>query len=120
MVRILKCLTVAMIAALVVINLLGYAAGFGGGFLLRLPEKMRRALTLEVGMQNAGLGTVLVLDLFPDTPEAAIPTAATSRRPSTSMPPGRRSRPMRPMSRPSPWPAISRSATRPMNGPCAI
>ena len=36
---------------------------------------MRRALTLEVGMQNAGVGTALVLELFPDRPEAAIPTA---------------------------------------------
>lgn len=43
---------------------------------MRLPESMRRALTLEVGMQNAGLGTGLVLTLFPDNPTAAIPTAA--------------------------------------------
>ena len=32
-------------------------------------------MTLEVGMQNAGVGTWLVLGLFPDRPEAAIPTA---------------------------------------------
>jgi bile acid:Na+ symporter, BASS family len=43
---------------------------------MRLPSAMRRALTLEVGMQNAGLGTMLVLRLFADTPAAAIPTAA--------------------------------------------
>jgi BASS family bile acid:Na+ symporter len=37
---------------------------------------MRRALTLEIGMQNAGLGTVLAVGLFPDAPAATIPTAA--------------------------------------------
>jgi len=51
----------ALMAALLVINLSGYAAGFGGGLLLRLPPSMRRALTLEVGMQNAGLARVYKL-----------------------------------------------------------
>jgi BASS family bile acid:Na+ symporter len=37
---------------------------------------MRRTLAIEVGMQNCGLGTTLVLHLFPDYPAAAIPTAA--------------------------------------------
>ena len=61
--------------ALLVLNLGGYLAGFSGGGVLRLPDSMRRALTLEVGMQNAGLGTVLALRLFPDQPAAAIPPA---------------------------------------------
>jgi len=64
-----------LLVTLLVINLLGYSAGYLGGSAMRLPESMRRALTLEVGMQNAGLGTVLVLDLFHDEPAAAIPTA---------------------------------------------
>lgn len=64
-----------MLGALVLINLLGYVAGFGGGRLMGLPDPMRRALTLEVGMQNAGVGTIIVLDLFKDEPAAAIPTA---------------------------------------------
>jgi BASS family bile acid:Na+ symporter len=34
---------------------------------------MRRAVTLEVGMQNAGLGTALAFHLF--TAQAAIPCA---------------------------------------------
>jgi BASS family bile acid:Na+ symporter len=58
------------------INLLGYTAGWLGGLAMRLPVPMRRALTLEIGMQNAGLGTGLILTLFPDYPAAAIPTAA--------------------------------------------
>jgi BASS family bile acid:Na+ symporter len=68
-------LHVTLLAALLAINLGGYLAGYGGGRLMRLPEAMRRALTLEVGMQNAGLGTFLVLEVFSGEPEAAIPTA---------------------------------------------
>lgn len=72
----LSHVTPIVLAALLTVNLLGYAAGYGGGRLLKLPEQMRRALTLEVGMQNAGLGTVMALDMFKDQPEVAIPTAA--------------------------------------------
>jgi BASS family bile acid:Na+ symporter len=64
-----------MIAALLAINLFGYLAGYLGGTALRIDDPMRRALTLEIGMQNAGLGTYLVLHLFPNEPAAAIPTA---------------------------------------------
>ena len=65
-----------MLVALLILNLLGYAAGFFGGRLMQLPSGMRRALTLEVGMQNAGLGTVMVSELFSNQPDALIPTAA--------------------------------------------
>jgi len=68
--------TPLVLMALLLVNIGGYVAGHWGSRLLRLPDPMRRALTLEVGMQNAGLGTVLALDLFPDNPGVAIPTAA--------------------------------------------
>ncbi len=61
--------------ALLAVNLGGYLAGYGGGIGLRLPEPMRRALTLEVGMQNAGLGTTLAMALFPNEPATALPAA---------------------------------------------
>ncbi|MBN2024762.1 MAG: bile acid:sodium symporter family protein [Pirellulales bacterium] len=64
-----------VLAALAMLNIGGYAVGGLGAWLMRLPQGMRRALALEVGMQNAGLGTMLVLTAFPDEPEAAIPTA---------------------------------------------
>jgi BASS family bile acid:Na+ symporter len=64
-----------VLVALLAVNVLGYYAGYLGGMLLRLPEGMRRALTIEIGMQNAGLGTTLVLQLFPEQPAAAIPPA---------------------------------------------
>jgi bile acid:Na+ symporter, BASS family len=63
-----------LLVALVILNVAGYLAGYGTGKLFRLDEPMRRALTLEVGMQNAGLGAVLAGRLFPDNPAVAIPT----------------------------------------------
>lgn len=63
------------LGALFAVNILGYFVGYNAGRLINLPEKMRRALTIEVGMQNAGVGTLLALSLFPNMQEAAIPTA---------------------------------------------
>ncbi|MBI1349011.1 hypothetical protein GC163_22295 [bacterium] len=63
-----------LLLALFLINVGGYFAGYYSGAMIRLDEGMRRALTIEVGMQNCGLGTTLALSLFPGTP-AAIPTA---------------------------------------------
>jgi BASS family bile acid:Na+ symporter len=64
-----------LLAGLLLVNVLGYAAGYCGGRMLRLPEPMTRALTLVVGMQNAGLGTVIALRLFQERPAVAIPSA---------------------------------------------
>ncbi len=61
--------------ALLVINLLGYLCGYLAGFAIHLDEPMRRALTLEVGMQNAGLGAVLAGQLFPGQEMIALPPA---------------------------------------------
>jgi BASS family bile acid:Na+ symporter len=68
-------LRIDLFGALLAVNLLGYAAGYGGGWGMRLPEPMRRALTLEVGMQNAGLGAALAVKLFPDQAGVAIAPA---------------------------------------------
>jgi BASS family bile acid:Na+ symporter len=65
----------AALAAVLSLNLAGYVAGRLGGWLLRLPPSMQRALTLEIGMQNAGLGTALASDLFHSQPRVMIPTA---------------------------------------------
>jgi BASS family bile acid:Na+ symporter len=64
-----------LLGALVSVNLLGYLAGYLGGRLLRLDEPMRRALTLEVGMQNAGLGATLALTLFSRSDETGVAVA---------------------------------------------
>ncbi len=71
----LTAINLRLIGALLAVLLLGCAAGWLGGVVMRLSTPMRRALILGVGMQNAGLGTVLVLDLFGDRPAAAIPPA---------------------------------------------
>lgn len=60
---------------LIALNILGYMSGFAGGSALGLSHGMRRALTLEIGMQNAGLGTSLVQQFFEDDPAAALPPA---------------------------------------------
>jgi BASS family bile acid:Na+ symporter len=66
---------VSLLVALGCVNAGGYLAGYAGGFVMRLPESMRRALTLEVGMQNAGLGAVLAAQLFEGRAAIAIAPA---------------------------------------------
>ncbi|MCA9081163.1 MAG: bile acid:sodium symporter family protein [Planctomycetaceae bacterium] len=63
----------SLVPVLLGLNLLGYLAGDVAGRLLRLSTGMRRALTLEVGMQNAGVGVSLAGGLFPDQPEVTLP-----------------------------------------------
>ena len=71
----LSDLTWQILLALLALNLLGYLAGYFGGFMLRIPDSMRRALTLEIGMQNAGLGAVLAAEIFGRESPSAIPPA---------------------------------------------
>jgi len=61
--------------ALLLINLGGYVCGYVGSKALRLPEGMQRALTLEIGMQNAGLGATLAQQLFHHQPLVELPAA---------------------------------------------
>ncbi|PAY19861.1 hypothetical protein CKO51_09090 [Rhodopirellula sp. SM50] len=72
----LSQVAVSLLAGLLVMNVLGYFSGYTVGRIARMPEAMRRALTLEVGMQNAGLGTMLAATLLGADSAAQIPTAA--------------------------------------------
>ncbi len=72
----LQQIPMAVLSVLLLLNLGGYLAGYSGATAMRLSHNMRKALTLEVGMQNAGVGTALAIKWFEDTPTAAIPTAA--------------------------------------------
>lgn len=65
----------SIFAVLLTLNLSGYAAGYTAGWGIRLDTPMRRALTLEVGMQNAGLGAVLAGEFFPGREAIAIAPA---------------------------------------------
>lgn len=56
-------------------NALGYALGYASGRVTRMNQAKRRTLSIEVGMQNAGLATVLAGRHFPTMPEAAVAAA---------------------------------------------
>ena len=56
-------------------NGLGYLLGYLTGRATRMPRPKRRTLSIEVGMQNAGLATVLAGRHFPTMPEAAVAAA---------------------------------------------
>ncbi len=63
----------ALALAMLGLNLGGYAAAWLAGKWLGWPPAQRRTLVLEVGLQNAGLGSVLALSHLGDA--AAIPSA---------------------------------------------
>lgn len=56
-------------------NALGYMLGYTVGRATRMNRPKRRTLSIEVGMQNAGLATVLAGRHFPTMPEAAVASA---------------------------------------------
>jgi len=56
-----------------VLNLFGMAGGYGVGKLFRMGTIRSRTLSIEIGMQNAGLGVILAKNNFGD--RAAMPAA---------------------------------------------
>lgn len=56
-------------------NTLGYVLGYTAGRITGMNRPKRRTLSIEVGMQNAGLATVLAGRHFPAMPEAAVASA---------------------------------------------
>lgn len=62
-----------LVLVVLTLNVYGMVMGYGVGSLFRLPYPQRKTLLIEIGMQNAGLGTVLALHHF--GPKAAMPTA---------------------------------------------
>jgi len=62
-----------ILGAGIVLNVYGMLAGYGVGSAFRMELRRRRTLAIEIGMQNAGLGTVLALNHFGK--EAAMPAA---------------------------------------------
>ncbi|WP_024864444.1 bile acid:sodium symporter family protein [Butyrivibrio sp. FCS014] len=59
-------------------NVLGYIVGFGLGLVLKLPMTRKKALAIEIGMQNSGLATSLAGSAFPDLAMATVPGAIFS------------------------------------------
>ena len=56
-------------------NTLGYILGYTAGHLARFSTAKRRTISIEVGMQNAGLATVLAGNFFAAQPLAVLPCA---------------------------------------------
>ena len=75
-----KILETGAVVFIVVIlhNLLGYVAGYLLGIVIKLPLPMKKALAIEVGMQNSGLATSLAGTAFPDLAMATVPGAIFS------------------------------------------
>ena len=64
-------------AAVLMHNTFGYVLGYATGVLARFSRSKCRTVSIEVGMQNAGLATVLSARHFPMMPEAAIASAVS-------------------------------------------
>ena len=58
-------------------NSLGYALGYLTGVAARFSRAKKRTVAIEVGMQNAGLATVLATKHFPALPEAVVASAVS-------------------------------------------
>ena len=56
-------------------NLLALVTGYGLSAALGLPERDRRAITFEMGIQNSGLGLILIFNFFDGLGGMAIVTA---------------------------------------------
>lgn len=65
----------AVFAAVLLHNAFGYIFGYAVAFSARFPESKRRTLSIEVGMQNAGLATVLAARHFPAMPDTQLVSA---------------------------------------------
>lgn len=71
--------TGAVVFAVVILhNLLGYACGWLLGVSLKLPVPKKKALSIEVGMQNSGLATSLAGTAFRGLATATVPGALFS------------------------------------------
>ncbi len=75
--KIMTC-SALIIVVVMLHNLLGYATGYGVGCVLHLSSAKRRAISIEVGMQNSGLATSLAATHFAMYPLATIPGAVFS------------------------------------------
>lgn len=75
-----KLMSGGLLIVLVVMlhNLFGLGIGYGIGRLLRLSTPKRRAISIEVGMQNSGLASSLATLHFATYPMATIPGAVFS------------------------------------------
>jgi BASS family bile acid:Na+ symporter len=67
-------LTGIIVTVGVILNVYGMSVGYGLASTFRMEVRRRRTLSIEIGMQNAGLGTALAMKHFGDV--TALPAAA--------------------------------------------
>lgn len=72
------CSRAVVVAVVVLHNVCGLGLGYLIGWMLGLDKAKRRAISIEVGMQNSGLATSLATIHFAALPMAAIPGAIFS------------------------------------------
>ena len=65
-------------AVVILHNLLGYLCGFLIGVLFKMDAPRKKALSIEIGMQNSGLAASLAAGAFPALAMAAVPGAIFS------------------------------------------
>ena len=75
-----KILSTGLVIFAVVIlhNLLGYLCGYLIGILFKMDLPRKKAVAIEIGMQNSGLATSLAGTAFPDLAMATVPGAIFS------------------------------------------
>lgn len=62
-----------ILAAVIILNVYGLLTGYGVGAIFQMNKSRKRTLAIEIGMQNAGLGSALALEHLGE--KAAIPAA---------------------------------------------
>ena len=65
-------------AVVILHNLLGYLCGYLVGVLFRMDLPRKKAVAIEIGMQNSGLATTLAGSAFPNLSMATVPGAIFS------------------------------------------
>ncbi len=71
--------TGAIVFVIVILhNVLGYVVGYALGLALKMNMPRKKALAIEIGMQNSGLATSLAGTAFPDLAMATVPGAIFS------------------------------------------
>ena len=75
-----KIISTGLIVFVIVIlhNLLGYLCGYLIGVLFKMEAPRKKAVSIEIGMQNSGLATSLAASAFPDMSMATVPGAIFS------------------------------------------
>ena len=67
-----------ILAVVALHNAIGYLLGFGAARMFHLPHADCKAVSIEVGMQNSGLGVALAAVHFAASPVTAVPSAIFS------------------------------------------